>query len=286
VSPQRILIISAGHLSRNPRIVKEAETLGRAGYEVTVLTVRNHAAAEFADVELLRNAPYRRVMLDLLAPDHVGRLNARYRRFQIWFARQLVRRLRWQSPLAFGPAPGLLALARPHPADLTIVHIETAFWVGRQLLRDGRRVAADFEDWHSEDLLPEDRTSRPLPLLRELERELMQKAVYTSTTSEALAGALHSRYGGSRPIVLTNSFPLQPHPRRTPATPPAFFWFSQTLGAGRGLEFFFMAWARTQKPSRVVLLGEASSIYREKLLAGLPPERRALVSFSPAGAAR
>ena len=44
----RILIISAGHLCRNPRVVKEADALGRAGHDVTVLTVRNHATAEKA----------------------------------------------------------------------------------------------------------------------------------------------------------------------------------------------------------------------------------------------
>jgi hypothetical protein len=31
------------------------------------------------------------------------------------------------------------------------------------------------------------------------------------------------------PVILTNSFPLQPDPRRTPNLPPAFFWFSKTI---------------------------------------------------------
>ncbi len=277
----RLLIVSAGHLCRNPRIVKEAETLGRAGHDVTVLTVRNHAASELADLALLRDAPYRRVVFDLIPSAATAPTTARFRRFQIWFARRLVHRLGWQAPLAFGPATGLLSLARAHPADLTIVHTEAAFWVGTRLLHDGRKIAADFEDWHSEDLLPEDRTTRPLHLLRSLERDLLHHAAYTSTTSYALADALHARHDGPRPLVLTNSFPLQPHPRPAPGTPPAFFWFSQTLGAGRGLEFFFAAWARTQHPSRVVLLGESSSVYRAKLLARLAPERRALVSFLP-----
>ena len=292
----RILIVSAGHLCRNPRIVKEAETLARAGHDVTVLTVRNHAASELADLALLRDAPYRRVAIDLLSPSPTGRL----RRFQTWFARRRMHRLGWQSPHALGPAPALLSLARAHPADLTIVHTEAAFWVGTQLLRDGRKVAADFEDWHSEDLLPEDRTTRPLGLLRMLERDLLQHAAYTSTTSHALADALHARHGGPLPIVLTNSFPLQPDPRRAPLSStgvppvglpspallpsseaPTFFWFSQTLGPGRGLEFFFAAWSRTKNPSRVALLGGVQPAYREKLLARLPPERRALVSFLP-----
>ena len=277
----RILIISAGPLCRNPRIVKEAETLARAGHDVTVLTVRNHSVTELADLELLRDAPYRRLVFDLIARDFFGRTGARLHRFRIWLARAFVRHLGWQSAHALGPVSKLLALARAHPADLTIVHTEAAFWVGTRLLRSGRPVAADFEDWHSEDLPPENRATRPVHLLLRLERELLQRCVYTSTTSHALAAALHARHGGPLPVVITNSFPLQPDPRRAPNTPPVFFWFSQTLGEGRGLEFFFAAWALTRHPSRVVLLGEVQPAYREKLLARISPERRADVSFLP-----
>lgn len=277
----RILIISAGPLCRNPRIVKEAETLGRAGHDVIVLTVRNHPTTELADVELLRSAPYQRIVFDLIASDFIGHTRARLRRFQIWLARALVRYFHWETPHALGPVSELLALARNQPADLVIVHTEAAFWVGVRLLRLGRNVAADFEDWHSEDLPPENRATRPLRLLRALERELLQRCVYTSTTSHALAAALHARYGGALPVVIANAFSLQPEPRHTPNTPPVFFWFSQTLGEGRGLEFFFAAWAFTRHPSRVVLLGEVQPAYREKLLARIADDRHGWVSFLP-----
>jgi hypothetical protein len=150
------------------------------------------------------------------------------------------------------------------------------------LLRQGRRVAADFEDWYSEDLLPEDRRNRPLQLLRKTETDLMRHAVYKSTTSAALSHALAGRYGGDRPHVITNAFPLQPDPRTgAPGEPPAFFWFSQTLGPGRGLELFRAAWLRTTRPSRLVLLGESCSNYHQQFLAGLPADFRSRVSFLP-----
>ncbi len=60
---------------------------------------------------------------------------------------------------------------------------------------------------------------------------------------------------------------------------PVFFWFSQRLGPGRGLEEFLAAWRRTSHPSRVALLGEPAAGYRETLLADLPPERRADIRF-------
>lgn len=275
----RILIVTNGALCRNPRVLKEATALGRARHDVTVLTIRNQAAAEQYDVDLLRTAPFQRVVVDVMpTPTH-----AAFRHRAVFkLARYAVRTFGWQTPEALGPYAALLQAARERPADLTIVHNEVAHCVGAQLLAEGRRVSADIEDWHSEDLLPADRRGRPLRLLRRVERTLLHRAAYTTTTSQALATALHHRYGGHQPTVISNSFPLPPRPeRRGPGSTPAFFWFSQTLGPGRGLETFVAAWARTSRPSRLVLLGEGRPEYRAELLALVPSERQAAVEFLP-----
>ena len=39
MSQKKILILTASHLCRNPRVVKEATTLGTAGYDVTVMSI-------------------------------------------------------------------------------------------------------------------------------------------------------------------------------------------------------------------------------------------------------
>jgi glycosyltransferase involved in cell wall biosynthesis len=116
--------------------------------------------------------------------------------------------------------------------------------------------------------------------LQDIERILLHRAAYVSTPSHVLAEALHARHGGRPPIVIGNSFPLQPTPRAgPPGTPPAFFWFSQTLGPGRGLELFLAAWRCTQCPSRLVLLGEDRSDFAARLLASLPDSHRERVTF-------
>ncbi|MFA6286226.1 MAG: glycosyltransferase [Opitutaceae bacterium] len=278
----RILIISNGPLCRNPRVVKEASALGRAGHDVTVLTVRNHAPSEKHDVELLRDAPYRRETVDMLPGFGTPRRTVFCRRLVLWACRKIPRVLKNHVGGSLGPAAALLSHARRLTSDLVIVHNEAPHWVGTQLIKDGRRVCADLEDWHSEDLLPDDNARRPLGLIRDVERALLHHAVHTTTTSHALADAIHARYGGRRPHVIGNAFPLQPDPHTgAPGGPPAFFWFSQTLGPGRGLEPFFAAWKLTQHPSRVVLLGEVHGDYAQRLLARLPAERRAHVSFLP-----
>ncbi len=278
----RILIISNGPLCRNPRVVKEASALGSAGHDVTVLTVRNHAPSEKHDLELLRGAPYRRETVDMLPGFGTPRPIVFWRRLRLWAARQIPRVFKNHVGGALGPAAALLSHARRLPSDLVIVHNEAPHWVGTRLIKDGRRVCADIEDWHSEDLLPDDNARRPLGLIRRTEHTLLHHAIHTTTTSRALADALHARYGGRRPHVIGNAFPLQPDPRTgAPGEPPAFFWFSQTLGPGRGLELFLAAWKLTRQPSRLVLLGEVRGDYARRLLDRLPPERQSHVSFIP-----
>ncbi len=275
-----ILIITNGPLCRNPRVLKEATTLGEAGHRVTVLTVRNHAASEPQDIALLGQAPFSREVVEMRPGAGAGAFRLR---LQQRLARAAARRFGCQTPHALGPAGTLLRRAHRHRADLTIVHNEVAHWVGTRLLSAGRRVAADIEDWHSEDLLPADRSARPIPLLQQTERLLLHRAAYVSTTSEALASALHARYGGRRPDVITNSFPLPAvaAPSAPPVSLPRFFWFSQTTGPGRGLEEFLAAWGQTSRPSQLVLLGEVRPAYAAHLLASLPESLRSRITFRP-----
>lgn len=279
--PASILIVTSGPLCRNPRVGKEATTLGRAGFDVTVMTVANVARHEAYDAELMRAAPFRKVALDFVTDHPRTRLISFASRLGTWLARKAVRTgLEW--PAALGPAFLLGRMAAAQPADLTIVHAELSLQIGAKLLTRGRRVAADFEDWHSRDLLPSLRQSRPLHLVQRAEGALMRGAVYTSAPSDAMASALQAAFGGDKPVVISNAFPLQPAPPpRLHDAPPALFWFSQTIGPGRGLELFLAAWRQTTRPSRLCLLGDISEAYRAKLLCRLSAEKRAQLEFLP-----
>lgn len=271
-----LLIVSSGSPCRNPRPWKEADALGRAGHDVTLLTVSESPTLDAMEAELTAGAPFRH--------ESVGRNRGGATRF----FQRLQTRLAVQATIAgfetlhaLGPVAALRARARAIAADLTIVHNEIPHWIGCDLLAAGRRVAADFEDWHSEDLLPADRRGRPLAPMRRVEAQLLKHAAYVTTTSHALSAALAGRYGGRTPIVVTNSFPLQPDPRIGNGEPPAFFWFSQTIGPGRGLEEFLAAWRQTSSPSRLVLLGQIRGGYDRDLLALLPESFRSRVEFLP-----
>lgn len=281
---KKILILTASHLCRNPRVVKEATTLGAAGYDVTVMSVSVLERFERIDRELMGDLPFQRQVLDLAGAAPRATVTNFLQRSATWSARLLCRTLKVESPQCLGPARALLRLARSHSADLTIAHTEIPLWAAQFLIREGRRVAVDMEDWYSEDLMPADRRSRPLRLLRRAEDFALNHAAYTSTTSQSMAAALAEAYRCPRPIVLHNTFPLQAQSRLDrPASdgPPSFIWFSQTVGPGRGLELFLSAWAPMKVHSRVYLLGDVRPGYREHLLARLPESRRADVGLIP-----
>jgi glycosyltransferase involved in cell wall biosynthesis len=279
-----VLILTSAHLCRNPRVVKEATALGTAGHDVTVMSISVQERFERMDRELMRGLPFKRVTLDYAAENLSARLADFCQRSATWAARRLCSELEVETAQTLGPARALLRFARGFPADLTIVHTEIPIWAAQHLIRDGRRVAVDVEDWYSEDLLYADRQSRPLKLLRSAEEYALRHAVYSSATAQSMADALTDAYQCPPPMVIRNSFPLQPRSRADrPATTgaPSFIWFSQTIGPGRGLELFFAAWARTTQPSKVYLLGDERPGYRQKLLARLPESRRGDLHFIP-----
>lgn len=282
--PRTILILTASHLCRNPRVVKEATALGAAGYDVTVMSLSVQERFERMDRELLRGLPFKRVTIDYAADTSAARLADFFQRGATWVARRVCSELEIETAQTLGPASALLNFARSFPADLTIVHTEIPIWAAQHLIQDGRRVAVDVEDWYSEDLLFADRQSRPIKLLRYAEAFALRHAVYSSATAQSMADALTGAYQCPPPIVIRNSFPLQPRSRvDQPACTgaPSFIWFSQTIGPGRGLELFFAAWARTTQPSKIYLLGDERPGYRQKLLARLPAARRGDVHFIP-----
>ncbi len=279
-----ILILTAAHLCRNPRVVKEATTLGAAGYAVTVMSISLQERFERLDLELMRGRPFTRRVINYAGRNPVVRARDFLQRSATWSARLLCSQLKLETAQSLGPASALLRFARSHPADLTIAHTEIPIWAAQHLLRDGRRVAVDIEDWYSEDLLFADRHSRPLRLLRRAEEFVLNHVAYASATSDSMAAALTAAYHCPRPITLHNTFPLQPRSRidRPPGTePPSFIWFSQTIGPGRGLELFLSAWARTRTPSRVYLLGDERPGYRAHLLSRVPANRREDLRFIP-----
>ncbi len=203
-------------------------------------------------------------------------------------AREMHRRFGRVSPSQLGFSPGaMLKAALRENADLTIVHSEAGLWVGEQLLKKGMRVGVDFEDWFSEDALPE--ASRlPIAQIKALEKVLTQECHYRLTTSEAMAQALGDAYDASPPTVVYNAFSVaqrqsvegETRDRKDPAIP-SVHWFSQTIGPGRGLETLFASLNQVSLVAEIHLRGNCTGEVRRWLNDLTPPIWRDHVFIHP-----
>ncbi len=272
----KILILIGGHLSTAPRPQKEAETLASAGHDVTVRGFWFDPDLVKRDRTLIQDKKWQFEPIQDFQPQH--RLENLRVRLQGRLSRSLYKRFKIFSPelLGYG-AREMLKVARQTKADLTIVHSEAGLWVGNQLLNEGYRVGVDFEDWFSEDLLPEARMNRPISQLKALESRLIKECKYCLTTSHAMAQAMANAYQAPQPTVVYNSFPWAERSQidgqikdRQNLDLPSIHWFSQTIGPGRGLELLFQSLSYLSHPIEIHLRGNYSENARQWLEPQIP----------------
>jgi glycosyltransferase involved in cell wall biosynthesis len=248
---KRVVILTGNHICHNPRAFKEAETLAERGCDITWLGGWFDTNKAERDREILKTVKWTFHPVTDWTSD-AGRIGLRHwQRFRHRIAIEAYEHFNFESPLQLGYcAPELLRFALLYPAELYIAHSESAMWVAKQLLDRGRCVGIDMEDWFSEqDLLLELRRGRrPLLLLKNLEKALLQKSAYKVCPSRVMSEALAKVYQCDPPSVIYSAYPWLERERldgqvkdRRDCSIPSIHWFSQTVGPGRGLEDLFAA---------------------------------------------
>lgn len=286
----KIVIVSGIQIINNPRVVKEATALVRAGYNVEVIGAIFDADSAIRIDRMLSHVKWRHIpVIDMVVRGHGQRLYYLYARIRRKIALLEKKWLDWENPYQLGYfVKRLYRIAKQRKADLYIVHLEQALWVGRKLLKDGCKVAIDVEDWYSEDGLPADRVLRPIRLMKDCEQYLLQNAVYSTTTSKALSTALTEAYQCRPPGVIYNSFSVGERldidgkmlDRSNPAIP-SIIWFSQTIGPGRGLEQLVAALKDIDFPFELHIRGTPRPGYESALLEELPESLTSKIFFHP-----
>ncbi|MFZ0408434.1 MAG: hypothetical protein WAM11_10030 [Cyanobium sp.] len=271
----RICLISPGHLTSNPRLVKEADALTEAGHEVTVISGWSYPPHQSED-RRFENRPW--------AQHHrvaFGSLASPQRRFWQRLRQRLARglvRLGAHGPAvaiqAWHPAgPDLIRAARGVRADLYIAHYPAALPAAALAARaHGGRHAFDAEDFHLGDFPKEPAYDFQRQLLRMIELRYLPGCVFTTAASPGIADAYADAYGIPLPVVLRNVFPLShapegPTSRGTAIPGPSLYWFSQTIGPDRGLECAVRAIAQAESRPHLYLRGFISDAYRQSLVA-------------------
>ena len=272
---QKICIVSQSHLCRNPRVLKEALALARLNYVVTILTAIHSNELLLQDLHLLKSTAIKyEFYSDLRKPG----FNSFTQRLVKKIATDLQSKLHIENTYSLGyNVWRLLKKCRSIKANLYIMHQELATCIGPSLIKKGHKVAFDFEDWYSEDLLPQAQNKRPIKLLRKAESAALSNGIFSITTSKTLAAKLAHIYNCKQPAVIYNVFPAGSGLLKIDKeffSPIKLFWFSQTIGTGRGLEEFISILNLVDLPVQLHLLGNISAVYKKSLVQLMPKHQQ------------
>ena len=263
----RVCVATAGHLSTCPRMVKVADALHGAGYDVHVVSTRSTDWAIEADVHLRQTRTWSWDVVDLSRDSAVWRQRwsgARQRIASAIATRLDAGALPWRlATAAFGRSGPELqdAIVRSRP-DAVFAGTSGALAPAHDAARVlGCRYGVDLEDLHTDE-----REDAGAALHHRLANQVLSVvlpgAALVTTTSHELAVAYRSSFG-VEPLVLHNVWPL-------PATPPViarrdgplqFYWFSQTIGQQRGLELAIRGIGAAGIDARLVLRGRVTPAY-------------------------
>jgi len=267
----RICLVTPGHIASTPRLVREADALQAAGFGVQVISCRHFAPADELDASLLRSAPWSCTRVDI-------------ERGPWATVRKLLRRL--ARPLA-GLAPRSLSLAAriqnasslrlaaaaaSVEADLYLGHCAAGLVAaGIAARRRKRLLGFDAEDFHDGETADAAADPRLAAALRLIQSRLLPECRHLTAASPLIARRYADTYG-IEPVVVLNTFSRRdapPRPIRAEAIggsrPARLYWFSQTIGPGRGLEAVLRAMGLMRVPAELRLRGFVSEAYRRRL---------------------
>ena len=249
-------ILTPGHLSTNPRLVKEADALAKAGYHVSVI------AADFAlwarDADKSFSGQSWQVVRTLPFGPHSPRSSRVVQLLRQRLARAMVVagvhhpavvRAAWH-PIS----PDLVTAALDVAADLYIAHYPAALPAAAIAAQCHQAFYAfDAEDFHLGDPPEGAEHNTERRMIRAIEARYLPGCIYVTAASPGIADAYVEAYGITRPTVVLNVFPRSqgpsgPTPRGTANPRPSVYWVSQTIGPDRGLECAVRAigWARAR----------------------------------------
>lgn len=266
----RLCVVTAGHLSTCPRMLKAADALHDAGYRVRVVSTRHVEWAWRTDQDVKSRRGWTWQVVDY------ARSSARFRQL----ATGARFRVAQATATALGPnrVPldvGVRGYSRVHDELAAAIASEPCDFVyggttgALAAVADGARrlgvpFGLDLEDVHTaEQEGPGSALAHALA--GRIETGILPRATLLTASSTMIADAYRTRYG-VLPIPIHNTFSLNPA-TTTSSGLLRMYWFSQTLGPGRGLDDVVSAAGRAGIRAELHLRARRIPAYAEHLMA-------------------
>lgn len=264
----KVCLISPGHLGSNPRLVKEADALAEAGYEVQVIYGDSYPPARIRDAALIAHAKWKATAIPLKASRgrYIGR---RLKQRSVRFLFRTGWRSSWLACGAHHPlVPALCRAASGVRADLYIGHCLASLPAAVLAARRNRgKVGFDLEDFHSGEAEDDAGGRIDNQIAAVIEAVWLPHCHYLTAASPLIAEKYRELYCPNVTTIL-NVFPLSEAVEpKAPSVEPSFYWFSQTIGPGRGLEEFIGVLVHLDRVCSLDLRGHISPDYEHDLKA-------------------
>jgi glycosyltransferase involved in cell wall biosynthesis len=266
---RRVCIVTSNHIACCPRMVKAADALTEAGHRVRVVSWEHVDWAAAAGRGLARSRGWewcpvdtnRRTGWPLYVRSGLRDRLARACARTVGVRRAPFAALRW---LVCRVAPELYAAAVARPADLVYGGTPGALAVVAAAAGAlGAPYGLDLEDFHAAEQVDSPQARLAHAVVERVERAVLPGAAFLTAGSGPIADAYAEKYG-ARPVPVNNVFPLPALPPEFPSPdgrPLRLYWFSQQIGAGRGLEDVVRAAGLLGRPASLALLGTRDEAY-------------------------
>jgi len=238
---KRITVVTAGHVSACPRMLKAADALTDAGYRVRVVSVNHTPWMTEADAQVTASRRWPSSVVDYArstAPSLWRKASARFKLMR-YVASSV-------GPSRVPMSVAVRAYSRVHDELVSAAAAEAAdFFYGGStgalaaVVESAKRLSVpygiDFEDFHSGEAIGSG-SELQNALAERVERHVIGGATFVTAASPMIAETYADQYG-IRPLVIHNTFSIAPaRETERPDGPLRVYWFSQTLGPQRGLE--------------------------------------------------
>lgn len=267
---KKIVLLTDKQPSSNPRLVKEANALYHAGYDVTVIYNFWSIWAEKADESIFKKLPgvkWKRV------GGHPVKSKAAYWKSRLSHKLYKVLADKFRGTLHFQVKasslfyPELKSAACSNKADLYIAHNLSALPAAvAAAKKNNSKYAFDAEDFHRSQEGVDQKLANSTAAI---ENCYFDNASYITAASPLISKEYKKHYPQKEFVTVNNVFSKtqQPAFKDIPAFPLKLFWFSQTVGLRRGLQDAIGGMNLiTAFPIELNILGDANTETKNTLL--------------------